>query len=167
MRHPMRVIASICCFHAALFAGGCAEAPLNFPRTASFAFNSPLETELGLAVEPQVKAHPGESGVYLLPGGGPDALVARAVLIDAARKSVDLQYFMFEDDMVSNFLLDHIVAAADRGVRVRMLLDDYWQAGRDRRLAGIGAHPNIELRVFNPVGGERSLHVSRSLNYAF
>jgi putative cardiolipin synthase len=48
-----------------------------------------------------------------------------------------------------------------------MLLDDYWQAGRDRRLAGIGAHPNIELRVFNPVGGDRVHEFSRSLHYAF
>ncbi len=167
MRHSMRLVASICCFHAAIFAGGCAEAPLDFPRTASFAFNSPLETQLGRTVELQVKQHLGESGVYLLPGGGPDALVARAVLVDAAQKSVDVQYFMFEDDTVSNFLLDRILAAADRGVHVRMLLDDYWQAGRDRRLAGIGAHDNIELRVFNPVGGDRSLQISRSLNYAF
>src|SRR5687768_8771816 len=137
MRHPMRFLASLCCC-ITLLAVGCAEAPLDFPRTASFAFNSPLETELGRAVEPQVNAHAGESGVYLLPGGGPDALVARAVLVDASQKRVDLQYFMFEDDMVSNFLLDRVVAAANRVVRVRMLLDDYWQAGRDSRLAGIG-----------------------------
>ena len=166
MKRLAQFVASICCC-GALLTSGCSDAPLDFPRTVSFAFNSPQETKLGRAIEPQAKAHPGESGVYLLAGGGPDALVARTVLIDAAEKSIDFQYFMFEDDLVSNFLLDHIFAAADRGVHVRMLLDDYWQAGRDRRLAGIGAHPNIELRVFNPVGGDRSAHFSRTLNYVF
>ncbi len=156
----------MCCC-AVLLTGGCSDAPLEFPRTASFAFNSPQETKLGRTIEPQAKAHPGESGVYLLAVGGPDALVARTVLIDMAEKSIDFQYFMFEDDLVSNFLLDHLFAAADRGVHVRMLLDDYWQAGRDRRLAGIGAHPNIELRVFNPVGGDRTAQSSRAMTYLF
>jgi putative cardiolipin synthase len=167
MNPPARLVASICCCYALLLAGGCSEAPLDFPRTASFAFHSPGETTLGRALEPQAAAHPGESGVYLLAGGGPAALVARTVLVDAAEKSIDVQYFMFEDDRVSNFLLDRLVAAADRGVHVRMLLDDYWQTGRDRRLAGIGAHPNIELRVFNPVGGDRAHKATRTLNYGF
>src|SRR3954453_15092487 len=100
---------------ATLFAAGCSDAPLDFPRKVSFAFNSPHESALGRAAETQAAAHPGESGVYLLPGGGPDALIARTVLIDAAEKSIDFQYFMFEDDLVSNFLLDHLFAAADRG----------------------------------------------------
>jgi cardiolipin synthase C len=166
MKRLAQFVASMCCC-AVLLTGGCSDAPLEFPRTASFAFNSPQETKLGRTIEPQAKAHPGESGVYLLAVGGPDALVARTVLIDMAEKSIDFQYFMFEDDLVSNFLLDHIFAAADRGVHVRMLLDDYWQAGRDRRLAGIGAHPNIELRVFNPVGGDRTAQSSRAMTYLF
>ncbi len=159
MKHLAQLVASMCCC-AVLLISGCSDAPLEFPRTASFAFNSPRETKLGRAIEPQARAHPSQSGVYLLAGDGPDALVARTVLIDMAEKSIDFQYFMFEDDLVSNFLLDRIFAAADRGVHVRMLLDDYWQAGRDRRLAGIGAHRNIELRVFNPVGGNRSAQSS-------
>ncbi len=165
MKRPMRIVASFCCC-AVVLTGGCASAPLDFPRTVSFAFNSPQETALGRNFYPQTEAHPGETGVYLLPGGT-DALVARAVIIDAAEKSIDVQYFIFKDDLVSNFVLDHIVAAADRGVHVRMLLDDFWQVGKDRHLAGIGAHPNIELRVFNPVGGIRSTEASRSLQYAF
>src|SRR5438105_249298 len=102
MNKPHRFFAAICGF-VALLMGGCADAPLDFPRKASFAFNSPLLTTLGRAAESQAQAHPGETGVYLLPGGGPDALVARAALIDAAEKSIDFQYFMFEDDLVSNF----------------------------------------------------------------
>ena len=165
MKSPMLIVVSFCCC-AVVLTGGCASAPLDFPRTASFAFSSPQETALGRHFYRQTEAHPGETGVYLLPGG-PDALVARAVIIDAAEKSIDVQYFIFKDDLVSNFLLDHIVAAADRGVHVRMLLDDFWQAGKDRRLAGIGAHPHIELRVFNPVGGNRSKEAFRSLQYVF
>lgn len=165
MKRSMLIFAS-CIYCATLLTGGCASAPLDFPRTESFAFMSPQETALGRNFHPETSAHPGETGVYLLPSG-PDALVARAVLIDAAEKSIDFQYFIFKDDMVSDFLLDHIVAAADRGVRVRMLLDDFWQAGQDERLAGISAHPNIELRVFNPVGGNRSKEAYRSLQYVF
>lgn len=162
MKSPKLIVASCCC--AVVLAGGCASAPLDFPRTESFAFRWPQETALGRNFHPHTAAHPGETGAYLLPGG-PDALVARAVLIDAAEKSIDVKYFIFDDDMVSDFLLDHIVAAADRGVRVRMLLDDFCQAGQDQRLAGIGAHDNIELRVFNPVGGNRSMKIARGLNY--
>ena len=165
MKTPKLILASFC-FCAVGFTGGCASAPLDFPRTASFAFQSPQETALGRNLLHQTAAHPGETGAYLLPSGH-DALVARAVLIDAAEKSIDVQYFIFDDDLVSDFLLDRIVAAADRGVRVRMLLDDFCQAGQDRRLAGIGAHAKIELRVFNPVGGNRSMRAVRGLNYVF
>jgi len=78
MKSLMLIVASFCSC-AVVLTGGCASAPLDFPRTESFAFMSPQETALGRNFHPQTSAHPGETGVYLLPGG-PDALVARAEL---------------------------------------------------------------------------------------
>jgi len=145
---------------------GCGSAPLDYRRTASFAFHSPQETELGRAVESRAAAHPGESGIFLLPTG-PEAMAARLALAEVAQRSLDLQYFMWEDDLVGNVLLGSVLAAGDRGVRVRLLLDDYFQIGRDKKWAAVDGHPNIEVRMFNPAGGVRSSKLSRAVQYAF
>lgn len=151
---------------AFLVLSGCAEAPLDYPRTASIAFRSPQETELGRAVEAQAAAHPGESGLLLLPMG-PEAIVTRVKMAELAQKSIDMQYFIFEDDVVGNLLLSRVLAAADRGVRVRLLLDDYYQPARDKWWAAIDSHPNIEVRMFNPIGSCRSWSMSRPLYFVF
>ena len=99
---------------------------------------------------PRVAAHPGQSGLHALPDGR-DALAARLVLADAAQRSLDVQYFIWNKDMVGKVLLEHLFRAADRGVRVRMLLDDLGTAPSDAVLLAIDSHPNIEVRMFNPV----------------
>ncbi len=78
-------------------------------------------------------------------------------MIDRAEKTLDLQYYIFHDDLTGKFLFDRIIAAADRGVRVRLLLDD-WNLTKkmDGLLATLALHPNIEVRVFNPFGTHRS-----------
>jgi len=121
-----------------------------------------MARELG----PQLAAHPAQSGFYLLPNG-PDALVTRLALVDAAERTLDSQCFILEDDSVGNLLLDRVLAAAERGVRVRLLVDDWNQKGHDRRLAWLGAQPNIEVRLFNPAGSPRSCSLTRPLHYVF
>ena len=91
----------------------------------------------------------GQDG-FLLLDSGLDAFVARAVLTRHAERSIDLQYYLYHQDLVGHLFLDLLVKAADRGVRVRLLIDDMDLDGRDAGLVAIDSHPNIELRVFNP-----------------
>ena len=99
---------------------------------------------------PRVAAHPGQSGLHALPDGR-DALAARLALADAAQRSLDVQYFIWNKDLAGKVLLERLFRAADRGVRVRLLLDDLGTMPSDATLLAIDSHPNIEVRMFNPV----------------
>jgi putative cardiolipin synthase len=96
-----------------------------------------------------IATHPGESGVYPLATGS-QAFLARLVLADAAQSTLDLQYYLWNDDTTGQLMLDHAIAAADRGVRVRILLDDWGNGLDDDTLQVLAAHPNIHVRLFNP-----------------
>lgn len=101
-------------------------------------------------IAPRVAANPGRSGFRLLPNGL-DAFVARAVLIELAERTLDLQYYIFHPDETGSLVVDRLIAAADRGVRVRVLLDDWGTLEKDdAALAALDAHTNIEIRLFNP-----------------
>ena len=78
-----------------------------------------------------------------------DALAARAAMIDEAETRVDLQYYQWDADATGYLLLDRLVAAADRGVAVRLLVDDHKQRNRTRGAASLSLHPNIAIRFFN------------------
>jgi putative cardiolipin synthase len=145
---------------------GCASVPLNYPRTFTKAYPQPEETRIWRTIQPQLDYHPGESGFYLLPSGI-DALVARILLIDAAEHTLDLQYYIFHGDITPKLVVDRMLSAADRGVRIRLLVDDWNIRGKDFTLAMIDSHPNIEVRVFNPIAGSRSSFLSRPLHYLF
>jgi len=94
-------------------------------------------------------AHPGKSGVFALPEG-PDAFAARVLLAGAAEHTLDVQYYIWHNDLSGKLLFEALHRAADRGVRVRLLLDDNNTAGLDGIIAALDAHPNIEIRLFNP-----------------
>lgn len=111
---------------------------------------APVMTEgLGAQLAPFVAAHPGQSGIALLQYG-PAALLARAVLADLATRSIDVQYYIYEDDLTGLLLTQKLLDAADRGVRVRVLLDDNNQGDREYALKLLSSHPNISVRIFNP-----------------
>ncbi len=93
---------------------------------------------------PYCATHAGQSGVQLL-SDGPAALAVRIALVRAARISIDAQYYIWRDDVAGRLLLDELVAAAGRGVRVRLLLDDFGSPQADR-----WAMAQVELRLFNP-----------------
>jgi putative cardiolipin synthase len=118
-------------------------------RTPSTAFSDTADTRLGRAIAPRVAAHPGHSGIWALPDAR-DAFAARALLARAAERSLDVQYYIWRKDMTGTLLLDSLLAAAGRGVRVRLLLDDNNTSGLDTTLAVLDSHPNIEVRLFNP-----------------
>ena len=118
-------------------------------RTQSFAVVDGTATTLGKAVADDLAAHPGKTGVFLLPHGR-DAFAARGLLARKAEKSIDLQYYMYHQDTVGRLLTYEVLRAADRGVRVRMLIDDiYGNQGEDTWVA-LDAHENIEVRLWNP-----------------
>lgn len=106
-------------------------------------------TTLGHALEPATTAHSGQSGFVLFNHGG-GAIQARVALADVAQSSIDAQYFECAGDSVGRVLIERVIAAADRGVRVRLLVDDYNRKGHDLAFETLGARPNIEVRVFKP-----------------
>ncbi len=118
-------------------------------RSTSTAFTDTADTRLGAAIAPRVRTHPGTSGIYPL-ADGPDAFAARLLLARAAERSLDIQYYIWDDDLTGMLMYRALADAAARGVRVRLLLDDNRTAGLDPILAALDADPNIEVRLFNP-----------------
>jgi len=135
--------------------GGCATLPKDFDKPVSYAFEDTDDTMLAGYQQSEKEAHGGKSGFYLL-GSGLDAFAARAILVSKAEKSIDLQYFLYHSDLVAKLLTDQLIKAADRGVRVRILLDDIDMGDRDRVAVTLDSHPNIEVRLLNPFVRNRS-----------
>jgi len=132
----------------------CATLPENVGRKETFAYPDTGETRLGREIQRGEAAHPGESGFHLL-GNGLDAFVARAVLAHVAERSIDVQYYLYHDDLVGRLLTWQLLQAADRGVRIRLLVDDMDLAGRDLSAAALDSHPDVEVRIFNPFSRKR------------
>ncbi|WP_345797402.1 phospholipase D family protein [Castellaniella sp. MT123] len=105
-------------------------------------------TQLARSVKPLHLSHAAQSGFVPL-SNGRAAFAARVALADAAECSLDVQYYIWHDDMTGLLLFDALRRAAERGVQVRLLLDDNNTAGLDTIIAGLNAHPNIEVRLFN------------------
>jgi len=138
------------CLATLLLLGGCAGLPVDYPRSESHALPDTASTRLGRSGESALKAHPGENGFRPL-ADGVDALLARIHLAEAAERSLDLMYFSWQDDRVGQRLFKALLGAADRGVRVRLLLDDIGTKAKDDDLLALDDHPGIEVRLFNPV----------------
>jgi len=132
-----------------LVLSGCSTLPEIANRTPSMAYIDTGNTTLGSAIASSLAEHPGLSG-FLLLDNGLDAFVGRAVLSRFAERSIDVQYYLYHDDLVGRLFTSQLVQAADRGVRVRLLVDDMDLDGRDLSLAVLDAHPDIEVRIFNP-----------------
>ncbi|HEY0661633.1 MAG TPA: phospholipase D family protein [Lysobacter sp.] len=107
------------------------------------------QTELDRELVPLLAEHPGRTGAILVPDGL-DAFAARAISARRAGRSLDLQYYIWHDDITGRLLGYEAWQAAARGVRVRMLLDDMNAEGLDPGLLALDAHPNIEIRLYNP-----------------
>ena len=140
--------------------GGCATLPKDFDRPESYAYTDTDDTSFGKARRDEMLAHPGQSG-FLLLGSGLDAFVARALLAHGAERSIDAQYYLYHDDLTGRLFTDVLLKAADRGVRVRLLVDDMDLEGRDLGAAVMDSHPNIEVRIFNPF----SLNTGRIIQF--
>lgn len=120
------------------------------------------EGPLGQAIRLALDRHPGQTGVRPL-ADGRAAFAARAVLAQEAVSSIDAQYYIWQDDTTGLMLLDELRAAAERGVRVRLLVDDNGVPGLDGMLAELDALPTAEVRIFNPF----TLRSPKLLSYLF
>ncbi|MDV6252268.1 phospholipase D family protein [Vibrio sp. EA2] len=132
------------------FLSACSAIEYRDPSEKSTTFQYGYQTDSALAhyFEAYGKDPKTETGFYPL-NQGHDALLARTSLIESAEKSLDLQYYIYRGDETSNFITWRLYEAAKRGVRIRLLLDDM-QKRNDKMMAAMNAHPNIEIRLFNP-----------------
>ena len=124
------------------------------------------EDALGKAFLPLANAHGGDSGFHLL-SAGIDGLTARVEMIDAAQRSLDLQYYIFRSDKSGNLIAQALLRAADRGVRVRVITDDGESVSGDERILSLAAKPGIEIRLFNPLRYRGGLKLLRGADWVF
>ena len=128
----------------------------DYPRTPSNTFAHPGTTTVGALFQEAADKHPGLSGFSLIRQGGP-AFMARLAMADLAEKTLDGQYYIWDGDTSGVILADRLLRAADRGVRVRLLIDDHYMTEvRDANIAALDAHPSIEIRFFDPVRNRRN-----------
>ncbi len=147
--------------------GGCAHISLdNIEKSSSFSIKHPESTSLGKLFASAMERHVGQSGLLLL-DKGEEALVWRGVLADSAQRSIDAQYFIWEEDNTGTIAAEYLLRAANRGVRVRVLIDDFPINTKPRYLALLDAHPNIEIRIYNPAGEISSSVVTKLLSAAY
>ncbi len=129
---------------------GCASIDFDYPRAESTTVVDTSDTYLGTrAAELLASKSETESGFYPLPNGI-DALTARLLLAEQAERTIDTQYYLLKTDTSGLAFIDALLKAADRGVRVRLLLDDIFTKGYDAGMAALDSHPNFEIRIFNP-----------------
>ncbi len=142
---------------------GCTSLPKPRPEWSA---RQPVDTQgttWARTVAPQAAEHPGSSGVALL-RYGLDALSARLAVIDTAERTLDLQYYVWLPDAAGQLLAERVLRAADRGVRVRILLDDIGGTAADNVLLALDAHTNVEVRIFNPIANRTFRKLSSILD---
>ena len=161
-------IGALIAISAALVVGASTSLPPLGQRAPSKALADTQGTALGRAATRQVQAHSanssgsGESGFFAMPDPR-HAFATRMLLAKAAERSLDVQYYIWHHDATGILLMGALREAAQRGVRVRLLLDDNNTAGLDEALAALDAEPNIEVRLFNP----NRFRAARWLGYVF
>jgi len=136
---------------ACIVTGSCASLPpgASFAKVTSVALEHPEETRSGHQFIGAAAEHDGNSA-YRIITVGVDGFLLRAQMIDAAERTLDLQYYIFRGDETGLLLITSLLRAADRGVRVRVLVDDGDTVAGDEQVLELAAHPNIAVRVFNP-----------------
>ncbi len=145
---------------AVLFLAGCAGQII--PAPPSYALPN-HDSALAQRVETLAARQPAGTSGFRLLSDSAEAFSARMETIRQTRTSLDVQYYIVHDGLSIRALIDEVLRAADRGVRVRLLLDDTTSEGSDYQIATLAAHPNILIRVFNPLHRGRSNVVTRSL----
>jgi putative cardiolipin synthase len=148
--------------------GGCGTLPpgADFPKTVSVALAHPEETRLGGQFAGEARAHGGNSGFRIITLGV-EGFLARVQMIDAAERTLDLQYYIFRGDDTGWLVANALLRAANRGVRVRVLIDDGDTIVGDEQIIALDAHPSIEIRVFNPFVYRGHAKLLRAIEFMF
>lgn len=145
---------------------GCARIDFDYPRPESIARTNTADTYLGRQLTEYVASKPeDQSGFYPLEDGV-EALAARLMLATRAERSIDIQYYLIKTDITSHAFIGALLRAADRGVRVRLLLDDVFTAGYDAGMAGLDSHPYICVVINRPAIKEDDQHVIQEIRSA-
>ena len=147
---------------------GCASLPpaSDIPKTESFALAHPEETQLAKHFDYAAHQQGGNSGFRIIPVGA-DGFLMRMQMINAAARTLDLQYYIFRGDDTGRLLTDAVLHAADRGVRVRVLIDDGETVVGDDQLTALAAHPSVEIRIFNPFAYRGNIQLFRAAEFMF
>jgi putative cardiolipin synthase len=131
----------------------CQSLPIPETKTISYAHEPLPERKLAVITRDLFKGKDSGTSGFLSLLRNDDAMRWRLLLVDLAEETLDMQYFIWKGDAAGDLLLDRVIRAADRGVRVRLLVDDIHLLGEDRAVAALSQHPQIEVRLFNPSKG--------------
>ncbi len=129
---------------------GCASVDFDYPKTESHVVTETADTRLARGIADTVEAQPNGYSGFIPLGDGIDALAIRLLLAERAEQTIDAQYYLLKSGITGRAFVLSLLRAADRGVRVRLLLDDMFTGGYDAGMVGLDSHPNIEIRIFNP-----------------
>lgn len=131
---------------------GCSSLPALQDRSQTWAYSKEqvADTYFAQALAPLEQQYGAEKSAIFPLIEADEAFAARMLLAKYAQRSLDVQYYIWQPDMTGIMLFEALHEAADRGVRVRVLLDDNNTTHTDAVLAGLNSHPNIEVRLFNP-----------------
>ena len=143
----------------------CASLPETRTTVPSTVLADTAGTALGRTVPVTLAGLNAPTGIHLLQHG-PDAFLARLALVRAAERSIDAQYYIWQPDITGRLLISALLRAADRGVRVRLLIDDFGAAANDRDLLMLDQHPDVEVRLFNPVANRSRRTLSMAGDFA-
>lgn len=159
-----RALQGLAMAFAALWIAGCASLPSEVDRPVSTALANPAETRLGSLVAARAaKAGTRNDSGFALVGDAELAFTSRMTLIKAAQKTLDIQYYAIFADETTERMFDALREAAGRGVRIRILLDDFNTSGKNAQVLKLAFEKNIELRLFNPLPGGRGSLMFRIL----
>jgi putative cardiolipin synthase len=142
--------------------GGCASLPEDLEQVPSEGWAYPDQTRLGAFIAETAPQDKTLSGVELLADPG-DAFSTRFAIAGFAEKTLDMQYYLWKGDLAGQLLMWRALEAADRGVRVRFLIDDIYHSNRDDVYALLDTHPNFEVRVFNQQALPQPPHAQQDL----
>ena len=160
------IIIRLLVFILIFYTTSCATVNFDYPKDNTYKLKNTDDTYLGEQLRDITGQHSnGHSGFYIL-SDGIEALSARLLMAERAERSIDAQYYLINNDITGHAFIAALLRAADRGVRVRLLIDDVFTGGYDAGMFGLNSHPNFEIRVFNPFANRSFRYLGALTNFS-